>query len=83
MALTLLHPKPGQAIDDAPVVDIVAVHGLNGDPSKTWTEPKSKSFWLRDFLAIGAPTRAKDTEKTRFIRFRGLRQDSDWPEVRT
>ena len=31
-------------------VSIVAIHGLNGDPIKTWTEPKTKAFWLQDFL---------------------------------
>ncbi len=28
----------------------MAVHGLNGDPTKTWTHPKTKAFWLKDFL---------------------------------
>jgi len=27
---------------------IVAVHGLNGHPVKTWTTEKSKKFWLKD-----------------------------------
>ncbi|TLD22620.1 ribonuclease p mrp subunit protein [Venturia nashicola] len=27
-------------------LDIVAVHGLNGDALKTWTSPKSKICWL-------------------------------------
>jgi protein SERAC1 len=27
---------------------IVAVHGLNGDPIKTWTTDKSKKLWLND-----------------------------------
>jgi hypothetical protein len=30
---------------------IVAVHGLNGDPYKTWTT-KSGVFWLKDLLPI-------------------------------
>lgn len=29
---------------------IVAVHGLNGDPTETWTNPKTKAFWLKDYL---------------------------------
>ncbi|KAL8767848.1 MAG: hypothetical protein Q9209_005740 [Squamulea sp. 1 TL-2023] len=33
---------------DNPVVDIVAVHGLNGDPIKTWTTDKTQRFWLAD-----------------------------------
>ncbi|ORY14148.1 ribonuclease-like protein p/mrp subunit [Clohesyomyces aquaticus] len=31
-----------------PVVDIVAVHGLNGHPFKTWTTTKTNKFWLAD-----------------------------------
>ena len=27
---------------------IVAVHGLNGHPVKTWTTEKTKKFWLKD-----------------------------------
>jgi len=30
--------------------DIVAVHGLLGDPFDTWTEESSKKLWLKDFL---------------------------------
>ena len=28
----------------------MAVHGLGGDAFTTWIHPKSKAFWLRDFL---------------------------------
>jgi len=31
-----------------PVVDIVAVHGLNGDASKSFTSSKTQKFWLGD-----------------------------------
>ncbi|KAF2647563.1 ribonuclease-like protein p/mrp subunit [Lophiostoma macrostomum CBS 122681] len=31
-----------------PKVDIVAVHGLNGHPFKTWTTNESNKFWLGD-----------------------------------
>ncbi|KAF1843675.1 ribonuclease-like protein p/mrp subunit [Cucurbitaria berberidis CBS 394.84] len=31
-----------------PIVDIVAVHGLNGHPFKTWTTNKTNRFWLKD-----------------------------------
>ncbi|KAM0796954.1 hypothetical protein BDR22DRAFT_892704 [Usnea florida] len=50
MGLEILYPKPGDAEPDPFVVDIVAVHGLNGDPTDTWKPSSSKDFWLRDFL---------------------------------
>jgi hypothetical protein len=31
-------------------VDIVAIHGINGDAYDTWTDEKTKYFWLRDSL---------------------------------
>lgn len=31
-------------------VDVVFVHGLNGDPQKTWTSEKSKTFWPSQLL---------------------------------
>jgi hypothetical protein len=33
----------------------VAVHGLGGDAITTWTHPKSKAFWLKDFLPQQIP----------------------------
>ncbi|KAJ0100671.1 hypothetical protein J7T55_011185 [Diaporthe amygdali] len=38
----------------SPVVDIVAVHGLNGHREKTWTAPKGV-HWLRDLLPADIP----------------------------
>ena len=57
MVLTVLHPKSvGDARDEGDLsVDVVAVHGLNGGPTKTWTHPKTKSFWLQDFLPMDIP----------------------------
>ncbi len=31
------------------------MHGLGGDRVETWTHPKSKAFWLRDFLPQQIP----------------------------
>ncbi|EXJ89617.1 hypothetical protein A1O3_02684 [Capronia epimyces CBS 606.96] len=39
----------------SPAVDIVAVHGLGGDAIHTWTHPKSKAIWLKDFLPAQIP----------------------------
>ena len=50
MGLDVLHPHSALAERLHLAVDIVAVHGLNGDPLRTWTEPKSKKLWLQDFL---------------------------------
>lgn len=41
------HPATGQQTQYP--VDIVAVHGLNGDAETTWTHPNG-TFWLRDLL---------------------------------
>jgi hypothetical protein len=44
-------------MSDAPwlLSSIVAVHGLGGDLVNTWTHPKSKKFWLKDFLPLQIP----------------------------
>ncbi len=34
---------------------IIAIHGLNGDKFRTWSEPKSQKLWLRDFLPKELP----------------------------
>lgn len=34
---------------------IIAVHGLNGDPVKTWKPSESKEFWLKDYLPYDVP----------------------------
>ncbi|CAG7853498.1 SubName: Full=Uncharacterized protein {ECO:0000313/EMBL:CCA77344.1} [Serendipita indica DSM 11827] len=40
--------------EENPVVDIVAIHGLNGHREKTWTSADGK-MWLRDFLQDDLP----------------------------
>jgi hypothetical protein len=39
----------------AAFLSIIAVHGLGGDAIDTWTHPKSKAFWLKDFLPQKTP----------------------------
>ena len=39
--------KPGAA-----AVDVVFVHGLNGDPRRTWTSEESRIFWPAEFLPL-------------------------------
>ncbi|KAF2228484.1 hypothetical protein EV356DRAFT_74665 [Viridothelium virens] len=39
---------------DDPVVDIIAVHGLNGHRDKTWTAANNV-HWLRDLLSSDIP----------------------------
>ncbi|KAL2832430.1 hypothetical protein BDW59DRAFT_139230 [Aspergillus cavernicola] len=38
-----------------PMVDIVAIHGLNGDPFKSFTTEVSQNFWLKDLLPNDIP----------------------------
>lgn len=39
---------------EPPALDIVAIHGLGGDPFDTWTHT-NKTLWLRDFLPADIP----------------------------
>lgn len=52
MGLEILNPKPEGAQSDPFTVDIVAVHGLNGDPTNTWKHSATDHFWLRDSLPL-------------------------------
>ncbi|MCJ1303205.1 hypothetical protein MMC08_006013 [Hypocenomyce scalaris] len=57
MGLKVLAPAGKAPADKAEAlrVDIVAVHGLSGDLTKTWTHPTTKAFWLQDFLPQDVP----------------------------
>ncbi|EAW20720.1 LipA and NB-ARC domain protein [Aspergillus fischeri NRRL 181] len=37
------------------VFDLVAIHGLNGDPINTWTHTETGVMWLRDLLPAAIP----------------------------
>ncbi|KAH2697219.1 hypothetical protein KXW03_009190, partial [Aspergillus fumigatus] len=37
------------------VFDLVAIHGLNGDPVNTWTHTETEVMWLRDLLPAAIP----------------------------
>lgn len=51
--LFLLNPQfsnpNGVKVKETHSLDIVALHGINGDAYKTWTHENGK-FWLQDFL---------------------------------
>ena len=51
--LFLLNPRIPESDDveaeETYFLDIVALHGINGDAYKTWTHENGK-FWLRDFV---------------------------------
>jgi hypothetical protein len=55
-------PFPRLLTDYFVLDSIIAIHGLNGNQLKTWTEPKSKKLWLRDFLP-------KDLQAARVMAF--------------
>ncbi|KAF2186510.1 ribonuclease-like protein p/mrp subunit [Zopfia rhizophila CBS 207.26] len=50
VGLTELFRGEDPIVPNSPLThpSIVAVHGLNGHPSKTWTTPKTNKFWLSD-----------------------------------
>jgi len=49
LGLFLLTPRlPADQVDQS-LLDIVAIHGINGGAFKTWTH-ESGALWLRDFL---------------------------------
>ena len=41
--------------DIAKTVDVVAIHGLQGDAYQTWTYDDNGALWLRDFLPANLP----------------------------
>lgn len=52
MGLSLIHEVETSG-DGA--VDIIAVHGLGGHSSTTWTSQESGNLWLRDLLPESIP----------------------------
>lgn len=46
----LAESQPDPSEPETYPVDIIAVHGLNGDAYTTWTHPLTGTLWLRDFL---------------------------------
>ncbi|KAK4459258.1 hypothetical protein QBC42DRAFT_232163 [Cladorrhinum samala] len=56
MVLKVLYDPASQQRDEiAPTVDLVLVHGLEGDPIETWTHPESKVLWATDLLPRDLP----------------------------
>ena len=49
----MLHTDYGDA--ELIFFSIVAVHGLNGDPTESWTHPNNKSMWIKDYLPLDVP----------------------------
>ena len=49
----MLHTDYGDA--ELIFFSIVAVHGLNGDPTESWTHPNNKSMWIKDYLPWDVP----------------------------
>ncbi|KAH6974942.1 hypothetical protein BKA56DRAFT_589804 [Ilyonectria sp. MPI-CAGE-AT-0026] len=60
--LFILYPSEGFGKDVDLEADIIAVHGLNGEAKKTWTDRQSGKLWLEDFLPSAMP-------KTRIMTF--------------
>ena len=59
MGLQVLSPSndAGAGAREPEVInaDIVAVHGLYGDPKEIWTSRETNAFWLKDFLSQDVP----------------------------
>jgi len=55
MVLTTLYPPLGVGAASAPTVDIVIIHGLNGDAIESWTNANTKAFWPKDCLPFDLP----------------------------
>ncbi|KAI9764475.1 MAG: hypothetical protein M1840_008401 [Geoglossum simile] len=55
MGLQVLYPSNEAGKAEVLKADVVAVHGLNGDPKNTWTHYETNAFWLKDFLPQDVP----------------------------
>ena len=57
MDLYRLHPHdPDTGSPTSNGIDVVAIHGLNGHCTRTWTDPSTGSLWLRDLLPMDIPS---------------------------
>jgi hypothetical protein len=55
LGLSLINGADPSHSTNSPIIDIVLVHGLSGDPRKTWTTPESGIYWPRDLLPGDIP----------------------------
>lgn len=56
MVLITLDPVSSGVDEASPrTVDVVIVHGLNGHPITSWSNPVTKAFWPKDFLPLDIP----------------------------
>ncbi|KAI9764687.1 MAG: hypothetical protein M1839_005787 [Geoglossum umbratile] len=55
MVLSVAFPTPRVGRREPSKVDIVAVHGLNGDATRSWTSRISGAYWIVDFLPLDIP----------------------------
>ena len=55
MGLVRLNQPPPPGVSARFSLDVIAIHGLNGDSERTWTHRPSGPLWLRDLLPNDLP----------------------------